>query len=393
MTSSPIRVRLTVYSLRLLLLLFLVGANLVSCGDGEKGPSHPKTAKGEKDSTVRKEDSSGADVISTASSEQASDFADAAPIADTTARFQFALRPHVGDVYHYRITQKGNTQSDSMRGYQESIYDFHQTISGVNDDGSIQVEMVYDSIRYNLNVPAGPLNPKAQSFSYSTRQKPDEKIPETVQAHSLIGRKVNLIISSKGEVTEVSNVEPIVSAMLGRYRDSLSPAAMEQVRASIKVTAFQAMASQLFLRSRPDGDARVNQTWRRSDTLPIGGIPMGVNALYRLAEVRNVSGEPVGKIVVDLSFSFPRKKFDLPGGSITLDQAEASGRGDVLQNLESGFPVRKTNRIEVRIKMTARSKEKKKEEGEGETGPQTQTVSQRLTQMLAIELVDYKRGE
>lgn len=389
MTSSPIRVRFATYSLRFLFLLFVAGSLLISCGDGEKGPSHPKSAKGGKDSTGQGADTAVANAIPAATSEQANEFADATPIADTTARFQFTLRPHVGDVYHYRITQKGNTQSDSMKGFQESIYDFHQTISGLNDDGSIQVEMVYDSVRYNLNVPAGPLNPKAQSFSYSTRQKPDQNIPETVQAHALIGRKVNLIISAKGEVTEVSNVEPIVSAMLGKYRDSLSPAALEQVRGGIKASAFQAMASQLFLRSRPDGEAQVNQTWKRGDTLPIGGIPMAVNALYRLAEVRNVSGQPVGKIVVDLTFSFPRKKFDLPGGSITLDQAEATGRGDVLQNLGSGFPIRKTNRIDVRLKMTARTKDRK----EGETGPQTQTVSQRLTQVLAIELVDYKGGE
>lgn len=388
--SSPNHVRFPAYSLRLLFPLILASAILISsCGEGERDPSHPKSSSNRgTDSAAERQDSTSTGVIP-ATSEQVSEFSEAVPITDTTARFHFAIRPHIGDIYHYRITQKGNTRADSLKGYQESVYNFHQTITGVNDDGSVQVEMTYDSIRYNLNVPASPLNPKSQTFSYSTRQKPDEKIPETVQAHALIGRKVNLVISSRGEVTEVSNIEPIVSAMLGRYRDSLSPAAMEQARASIKISAFQAMGSQLFLRSRPEGEVRLNQTWTRRDTLPIGGIPMGISALYRLAEVRKVSGQSVGKIVVDLAFTFPRKKFDLPGGAITLDQAVASGRGDVVQNLETGFPIRKSNRIEVKLTMTARSKEKK----EGVAGPQTRTVRQHVTQSLAIELVDYKRGE
>lgn len=358
----------------------------MSCGEDEKGPSKPiADSSAKKEGVVRGE---GGGSTPPVASETATEFADAAPVVDSAASFGFTIRPRVGDIYHYRIAQKANTQVDSMKGIEETVYAFHQKITGLNDDGSLTMEMIYDSIRYNLNLPPSPLNPKAESFSYSTRQKPDEKIPVTVQAHALIGRKVNLTISARGEVSEVSNIEPIVSAMLGRYRDSLSPQDIEQVRAGVKISAYQAMVAQLFLRSRPNGQVRLGHTWNRRDTVPIGGIPMSVAAVYRLAEVRNVGDDPVGRIAVDLAFSFPRKKFDLPGGSITLDQAEATGRGEVIQNLTTGFPTRKTNRIDVRLRMTARSKEKN-----AETGAQTRTVSQRMTQTLTIEMVDYTRGE
>jgi len=361
---------------------------VAGCSDDQKGPGKPGAKRADTSAKTTSSQHGGAADSAAGLPAVATDFAAASPIVDTSVSFRFQLTPRVGDVYHYRITQRTDTQVDSLKGTEQTIFNFHTRVNGLNDDGSIAVEMVYDSVRYNLNVPASPLNPKAESFSYSTRQKPDEKKPATVQAYALVGRKVNLTISAKGEVTEVSNVEPIVSAMLGKYRDSLSAAAIEQVRGGIKASAFQAMVSQLFLRSRPDGDVRIGRTWNRKDTVPVGGIPMAISAIYRLAEVRTVEELPVGRIVTDLTFSFPRKKFDLPGGSIVLDQAAASGRGEVIQNLQTGFPTRKTNRIEVRLKMTARSKEK-----DPATGLQSKTVSQRMIQTLAIEMVEISRGE
>lgn len=379
------------------LFFALLLLNVTGCGDAEKGPSkpskHDSTAASTKADSAEENANGQGDSGLTGSTATAGSpavgFDNATPLADSAAKYSFGLSPTVGEVYTYRITQRSLSQIDSLKGSDETVYNFRQKVTGINDDGSITVEMVYDSIRFRINAPATPLAPKARTVSFSTQGKLDSTIPGAVQAKALIGKRVNLTIARNGEIREISNIEPIVSAVLGRLRDSLNPREMEQVRLSIKIGGFQSVVQQIYLRSVPAAPVSIGYSWERRDSLPIGGILSLVKAQYRFTEARRVDTETFGHIAVGLRFDFPQKKFDTPQATILLEQAVGSGSGDVVANLRSGFPSRKSTRIEISLRMKATSKGKN---GPSGVAGESQTMSQRSIQNSLVELLNYQRG-
>lgn len=310
-------------------------------------------------------------------------------INDSTVRYRFIFSPHVGDVYTYRVTQKSTTEIDTLKGSDEKTYNFTHRITGVNADGSVTLEMVYNRITFRATTPPNPLSPKAQTFSYSTDQKADS-IPGAQEIKALIGHKVNMTLAPNGEVMEISNVDPILSAILGDKKGQVPAEKLEQARMAIKVISYQAIVQQLFLKSSPDSGSRVGGSWTRSDdlplTLPLASVPAKSKVEYRLAEVRNVNNQPVAIIKVSLAVSFPKKNVDNELAAAVIEQAQASGSGEAQVNLRSGYPLRKTTRVDATLKLKVTAKAKAGPEAAGKT----QSIRQRLITSTTVELVDYK---
>lgn len=353
-------------------MLLLAGCN----GDSKPG-GKPGEPGGEK-----KEGDSGSAVVN----EVASNFEEAESV-DSAATYSLRVNPKVGEVYSYRVTQSGTTEFEGVKATEEAVYNFTQRITGVNNDGSFTVEMRYDSIRAVKSFPAGVIDTVARTIRYDTRGKVDTTISEALQAKMLIGQRVNLTLSSQGEVREISNLEPIVNGMLGKLRDSVPPQAIERIRHGIRLNVFQAIVQQLFLQSTTDSIIRVGSEWTRRDSvplvLPIASIPSRATVIYKVVEIKKVDDQPLGRVSVTLATTFPQRSLEDASGKATVDDASATGSGDVLLNLNNGFPVRKTTKISVRLKLT----------GSAKTGPnagKSTTLGQAKSTTTMVELLDYK---
>lgn len=363
----------------LVLILAILPMVLVGCGDDKKpGTTSDSTASG-----------ASGDSVVPAGNEVASNFQEAEAVA-ADAAYVIRVKPRVGDVYSYRITQGGTVEFQNLKATEETVYNFTQRITGVNDDGSFTVEMRYDSIRGLSALPAGMVDSVPRTVRYDTRGKIDTTIPTAVQAKALIGKKVNLTLSNDGAVKEVSNLEPIVNAILGKYRDSVPPAAVEQLRNGVRISLFQAIVLEMFVQNIPDTAIRAGSTWVRRDSvpmvLPIATVPSRVQVDYKVIEIKQVDDTPLGRLSMSMSTTFPEKSMEDKTGKATIDEAMAKGSGEALVNLNTGFPIRKSTKMDMRLKLTGSTK----------TGPgagKPSTLAQGKSTTTVVELLNYTPGE
>lgn len=352
------------------LLSLLLVSGIVGCGGDEK-PAADKPKAG----TAKP----GSDTSAAA-------IPDGQPLPADKA-FSLKLQPRTGDVYCYRITQKGSNEIDGQRATEEATYWFTQKVTGVNTDGSFTIEMRYDSITSKKVLPAGVVDTVATTLAYDTRRKIDSTIPDAAQAKALIGQRVNLTISKGGEVREVSNLDPVLTAFLGDKRDSLRPEQLERLREGIKLTVFQAIVQQLFLQSPPDSMVHAGSSWSRGDSVPlvtsIAAVPSRAKVSYRLAEATSSGDKTIGHVVMSLVTQFPQKKMENPQVTTTINDAKATGTGDLLVDLATGFPIRKSTRIDIMLKVTGKAKV-------GPAAGKSQSVAQTRSTVTTVDLISHK---
>jgi hypothetical protein len=363
--------------------LLLVGALfVVGCGD-----DGPKSAA-KKDSAATAKSAGGGDTSESAEAAPAAPgataFAAGTPVVDSTARFSFALAPKKGDRFTYRLRSDNETDLGGKKMTESSTYNFTITVTGINDDGSLTLEMRHDSIRVRRAYAAGLVDSIARTIAFDTR-RPDTAMRGSEQYTALIGRRVNVTLSKGGEVREVSNVEPILNAMFGKVKDRIPPKEWAQLGAVIKVQAYSSLLEQLFLKEAPDSSVAPGRQWQRTYDVPAMGVPSKNTVRYKLAEVRQVGGRPLGRVVMDLTTQFKTKKIDNEIVTANIDEMKADGSGEAVVQLDNGWPVRKATTIDMRMKMTGTLK----------AGPEkgkTNTVAQSVSTRLTLDLVGFTAG-
>jgi len=356
----------------------LLSLFVVACGSEGKAPA----TEGGGDSTGA---ASASDTGAAAAASATAEFQKAEPVVVPDAHYRFHVTPRVGDVFRYRMTQRNSKEVNGQKVSDENIYNFTATVTGINSDSSISLEMRYDSIRAQQTIAPGPLDSVGHSISYDTRQAPDSTKPGSEQIKALIGHRVNLTLNSRGGVSDVSNVDPILSALIGKRRDSISQQQLGYIRDGIKMQYFGMLFQELFLQFVPDTGVVAGGEWKRQDTMTLGPIPSQSMVTYQLKEVKRIDGQDVGRVEISLVASFPRKQIEGKDATAKLNDAKVNGQGEGLFNFSNGFPIRKRTSIEQVANMTMTAT----------TGPQkgqSQTLAQKQTSSVLVELVEFKPG-
>lgn len=306
------------------------------------------------------------------------------PVIDSTARFSFALKPKKGDAFVYRLRTDNVTAISGKKMTETSVYNFTVSVTGLNDDGSLTVEMRHDSIRIRRAYDAGLVDSLPRTLAFDTR-RPDTSMRGTEQYRALVGKRVNVTIGSDGQVKEVSNVDPVLNAMFAKVKEKIPPKQWEQFRTLVKVQAYSSILEQLFLKEAPDSAVAPGREWTRKYKVPALGVPSENTVRYKLAEVRQAGGRPFGRVVMDLKTTFLQKKIDNELVSATVDEMKADGSGEAVIALDNGWPASKTTTIEMAMTMTGMAKA-------GPDKGKSSTLSQSVSTRLALELVAFTAG-
>ncbi len=366
-----IRRRFSVSTVLLMTAAAVASLSLAACG--EKADS-PKDAG---------KSAAKSDTASAAGHNQ--EFASAEKVEDPNQRYTLALHPTVGETFAYRITQQASQSFGPQKTSEEVVYNFSGKITGLNNDGSLTLEMRYDSVRIRRMMPKSMTDTAMMTVTFDSRRRADSSVPGSEQYRAIIGQNVSLTLAKNGDVREVSNLEPIISNMIslaGKKRDSIPPRGIEQLREALKVQAFATVVQQMFLQALPDSSVAVGGEWTKKNDVPIGGIPATSQVTYKLADVRKVDDRPIGHLDMKLLVNFPKKTFDNQAMSATITNANVDGSGDALYDLVNGFPVRKNSHIDIRLSLNGKMK----------VGPQagkSESISQRLLTSALIERTQF----
>ena len=143
----------------------------------------------------------------------------------------------------------------------------------------------------------------------------------------------------------------------------------------------------MFLQNIPDSAVHVASNWSRRDSvplsLPIATVPSRALVDYHLVEVKKVNDQLVGRLTMTLATTFPQKKMSDQLADANVDAASATGAGEMLLDMTTGYPIRKATKIDVSFKITATAKQ-------GPAKGKSQTLSQRKSSNTLVELLDYK---
>lgn len=351
---------------------------LAGCGS-DTPPAGKKSGEGKSDSAQQSSSTSTAADSATAA------FTQAPAVNDSTTRHTLKVTPKAGDIYRYRLTQKNDKEQNGVRLKQTSVFNFTAKITGINSDGSFTLEMRYDSIRIDQTMPPNPLDSVGKTLHFDSRNKLDPSVPGASDMKALIGQRVNITVQNNGKVSDVANVDPIISQMLGSKKDSISPQQRAMLKDAVKLQYYGIVLPELFLQFVPDTGITLGNSWKRLDTLPIGGLPATSTITYRLAEVRNTEAGSVGNVQVTLTAAFPKKSMENKALAAVINDAKVKGGGEALVNFASGFPVRKRTTIEAALNMTLTAK----------AGPQkgiSQQMAQKENSSTLVELIEYQPG-
>src|SRR5688500_14036722 len=295
--------------------LFLIAA-LTVAGCGGDGPATERPS----DSTAVSIDSADKSPVMTDTA--AGGFAAGTPVVDSSARFSFALRPKKGDAFSYRMRTDNVTAIGGKKMTEVTVYNFTITVTGLNDDGSLTIDMRHDLIRVRRGYDAGLVDSVARTIALHTR-KSDTAIADTDQYRAVMDKRGNLTLGKDGDVREVSNLDPVLNAMFKKVRDKIPPKQWEQFRELVKVQAYSGLLEQLFLKEATDSAVAPGRQWTRTYEVPAMGIPSRNTVSYRLAEVRAVDGRHLGRVVMKLTTKFLQKKIDNELVSATVDEMKA----------------------------------------------------------------------
>lgn len=282
---------------------------------------------------------------------------------DPENRYKLALTPKVGDRYGYQLVRTQRQDAERFKTMQKQTFDFHLSVMSVNDDGSVVVGLNFDRVRAVITAPgAKPDSTGKQPIRDSTGEvklfqqtvqfdtKGESSIPGGERYRALVGRQILVTISGDGQIQDVSNIEPILNAVLKATKipaDSVDPRQLEAARQGLRLEVAS-MVGMLFFRLTPDSAVAVGDEWSQSDELPVAGDAASETTYkYTLKALREVEGERAAQIRAELRTKTKLPKKDLENDiiSMKIKSVEISGDGESLVSLESGFPLSKTSEI------------------------------------------------
>ncbi len=341
-----------------LLLTLLVGSLVFTgCGDDDPGGKEKTeaTADGGSDENGGVGESSEEESGSEVATEE-----EAIEQEEKEGKYRIRLAPHPGDVYSYSVVRDQRVTAAGHTTKQKQTFDVDMEVVSRSDDGSSVLALTYRRVRAEVTVPGavpdsagrplvdsnGQMVVRDQTVRFDTKGKADH--PSMVRFKAFVGRKVLVTIDRKGNVRDVANVDPILSATLNSLKvsaDTINPKMLETAKQGIRME-YGMLASLVFFNLAPDTAVAPGATWSRSDSLPVGGLPSLTTYAYTLKDVSD-EDDPVARITGKLTTNptLPKDPVVNEMLSMKITKLSVTGSADIKIDLATGFPLRRSSTI------------------------------------------------
>lgn len=356
----------------LLCALTCLAFALSSCTE-QNGPQNKDTRAGK---------STKAD--STASSNTgvaATDTASARPIdiATETIVMKYAVKP--GDVFKYRITERGQVAEGAQGVEDLKVYYYTKRILAVIPDSQITFSLRFDRIVVNSTIVVPDSTGKTQPrlVRYNSADSTNRKDPAFAQFSVLIGHEVTMVIRPDGTIIDIRNVEPVANKLITMLeRDSVSQDERRFITNSIAVNTYGLVHTREFQVYPPSGKLDSTRSWKNPMQVPLLGLfPTQTVVTYHLDNVLDMKGRRVADISGSLESKILQRQQANQYGTITLKRGGITGSSEHLVDLDKGFTVFKKYKLLTDAEVsTARSDTK-----------QTETTKQKTTTDFIVELL------
>jgi hypothetical protein len=349
---------------------------LSSCGQ-DKGPQEKAdssdSAAGSRSSNQESGIPSVKGVVS------ATDTANAQPVTINTDSLTMGYRVKVGDVFSYKVTQH-NRISEGKEGVEDNTeYYYTKRITAVLPDSSITLTMRFDRIVMKSIVPSRDSTGKMvyRSVHYNSADAADRKKPNFMRYTALIGHEAVLKITPRGDVIDISKVEPVAEKIIAAFNDSLTSDQKKIVTQEISLNAYAMVHRQEF-QVYPQKPLDASRTWTANYEAPLAGIFSTENVVtYKLDKVINMKGRNVAEIIATLKSKVLEKTRSNTYGTIALKNGNISGGSKHLVDLDKGFTIFKKYNLSIDVEVATTDNQTK----------QSQTTKQKTSSDITVELL------
>jgi hypothetical protein len=241
----------------------------------------------------------------------------AAAIACSPPGQQLRIELQPGDRQRFVLTQSQQTEMDlgslgRQRGATSARYEVTQTVTGRDADGSLTVETTYDRLVLELDLPGSSLR-----LDTAGAPPADAQSPLAVARRLLVGRKLSVRLSNRGEVVAVTGLDDLQEDL--QHESRRDPALRPTAEALQESLGAQQTLSLMQQRSLvfPEKPIRRGDTWSAVQQVsnPLIGT-LEVWSTYRLEGVETRHGRDCLRIGVATSVRFA-------GAEILVDRIEA----------------------------------------------------------------------
>lgn len=309
----------------------------------------------------------------------AADVASATPV-DPAKALPDTLRLSLkeGQVFRYRMWQKSSGGPDSVEATQESTHWYTKRVKKIRQDGSIEMGMTIDSISITSKVANRATGTVLSEQRYHSTDSTDRTNPDRIQMNSLLGEEVTLLLSSRGQIMEVSGITPIVNA-IRKAVPSIPAEAAPQLTKQIEMAVYATFAEQEGLQF-PLGSLDSARGWSTSTTVPLMQfLEASSTARYTVTGTKQLRGRTLADVAIVNAGNV--RLLPIPkelGVSIALKRNSISSNGTCTIDVNSGFTVRKelVNETDLALVTTPSA-----------PGVKPQTSSQRMSMRYTVELL------
>lgn len=289
----------------------------------------------------------------------------------------YRVRP--GETFSYKVTQHNRLREGSMRSEDSTVYFYTKRITSVIPDSMVEFTLRFDKIEIHTTIPVPDSTgkPVYRTLHYNSALAADQKNPDFQRYTALIGQKATMKVTPRGEILDITGLEPIADKLLNSLKDSLTAEQRTFVMREVAVNAYAMIHKQEF-QVYPEKPLDSTRTWKASYPAPLAGLfPTENTVTYKLENVLMRKNRQVAQITATLHSKVLEKKRANEHGSIVLDNGGLSGGSEHLVDLQEGYTIFKKYNLTVNMEVSATDNKTK----------QKQTTKQQTSSDITVELL------
>ena len=261
-----------------------------------------------------------------------------------------------GEEVRYRVSQQGTTTISGLPGMGEMTMDqshvqvLRLTVEDVATDGSATLRQTFESVRMELNSPAG----KAV-FDSAAADKPTDPIAVAIGAtmSAMIGESITVVLVPTGAVIKVEGMSRIFDKIMKTLpQDPTGAQVFSQLKGTMSDDAMRSMFEQGFA-TFPDHAVKAGETWTGQFrmSLPIIGT-VTTTRTSTLQGVESSNGTSIARIAT--MFAMRQDAEASPPGpmGMTAKLADSKGEGEILFDIAKGRVQKTSSRSEMPVTLS-----------------------------------------